>query len=74
MARRRRSARDSSALRSLGSTGVAAGWAPQRKWDPDLGKQWGGEDSNLRPTDYESGNKEGADLQEFMNLLIRSIT
>jgi hypothetical protein len=35
---------------------------------------WGGEDSNLRPTDYESGNKEGADLQEFLNLLVKSIT
>jgi hypothetical protein len=35
---------------------------------------WGGLDSNQRPTDYESENKEGADLQEFLNLLVRSIT
>jgi hypothetical protein len=35
---------------------------------------WGGQDSNLRPTDYESGSWEGADLQEFLNVLVRSIT
>ena len=35
--------------------------------------EWGGLDSNQRPTDYESGNREGADLQEFLNLLVRSI-
>jgi hypothetical protein len=35
---------------------------------------WGGEDLNLRPTDYESANREGADLEEFLNLLVRSIT
>jgi hypothetical protein len=40
---------------------------------PDQGKQWGGEDLNLRPADYESGIWEGADLQEFLNLLVRSI-
>jgi hypothetical protein len=33
----------------------------------------GGLDSNQRPTDYESGIWEGADLQEFLNLLVRSI-
>jgi hypothetical protein len=35
---------------------------------------WGGEDSNLRPTDYESGYGEGADLQEFLKVLVRSTT
>jgi hypothetical protein len=40
----------------------------------DLRKQWGGEDSNLRPTDYESGNWEGADLRELLNVLVRRIT
>jgi hypothetical protein len=35
---------------------------------------WGGLDSNQRPTDYESANREGADLEEFLNLLVRSIT
>jgi len=34
---------------------------------------WGGEDSNLRPTDYESAIWEGADLQELLELLVRSI-
>jgi hypothetical protein len=34
---------------------------------------WGGVDSNHRPTDYESGSWQGADLQEFLNLLVRSI-
>jgi len=46
-----------------------------RKSPSDQGfSSWGGEDLNLRPTDYESGNWEGADLQEFLNLLVRSIT
>ena len=36
--------------------------------------EWGGLDSNQRPTDYESGNREGADLQEFLNMLVRGIT
>jgi hypothetical protein len=40
----------------------------------DLCNQWGGEDSNLRPTDYESGPLERADLHEFLNMLVRSIT
>jgi hypothetical protein len=35
---------------------------------------WGGEDSNLRPTDYESGHAQALDLQEFLNLRVRSIT
>jgi hypothetical protein len=34
---------------------------------------WGGEDSNLRPTDYESEIARGADLQEFLNVLVRAI-
>ena len=47
----------------------------RRKSAPEQGvSSWGGEDSNLRPTDYESGNWEGADLQEFLNLLARGIT
>jgi hypothetical protein len=41
---------------------------------PEQGvSSWGGVDSNHRPTDYESGTWEGADLQEFLNLLVRSI-
>jgi hypothetical protein len=35
---------------------------------------WGGLDSNQRPTDYESGHGEPADLQEFLNVLVRNIT
>ena len=35
---------------------------------------WGGLDSNQRPTDYESASGEGADLQEFLNVLLRGIT
>jgi hypothetical protein len=36
---------------------VARGWQQAGRPDgnvPDLRKQWGGEDLNLRPTDYES--------------------
>ena len=36
--------------------------------------EWGGLDSNQRPTDYESANWEAADLQEFLNVLVRGIT
>jgi hypothetical protein len=39
-----------------------------------LVEAWGGEDLNLRPTDYESGHAQALDLQEFLNLLVRSIT
>jgi hypothetical protein len=53
LARTRRSAGDSSDLRTLGSTAGSSEPA-SRKGAPDLHKQWGGEDSNLRPADYES--------------------
>jgi hypothetical protein len=42
--------------------------------NPRRSDVWGGLDSNQRPTDYESGNREGADLQEFLNVLVRGIT
>jgi hypothetical protein len=35
---------------------------------------WGGEDLNLRPTDYESEDVRAADVQEFLNILARDIT
>jgi hypothetical protein len=35
---------------------------------------WGGLDSNQRPTDYESENARTADLQRFLEVLVRSNT
>src|ERR671918_2830209 len=47
--------------------------APQKQ-PADLGfLSWGGVDSNHRRTDYESANREGADLQQLLNVLVRSI-
>jgi hypothetical protein len=38
-----------------------------------LVEAWGGEDLNLRPTDYEAGVPHPADLQEFLKILVRVI-
>jgi hypothetical protein len=34
---------------------------------------WGGVDSNHRPADYEFATRQAADLQELLDLLVRSI-
>jgi hypothetical protein len=51
-------------------------WPPSTSSGREIAGQtrWGGEDSNLRAADYESGHAQGVDLQEFLNLLVRSIT
>jgi hypothetical protein len=41
-------------VRGLGSTGGSSGPDVRTSKARDLGFWWGGEDSNLRPTDYES--------------------
>ena len=41
--------------------------------DQDV-SEWGGEDSNLRPADYESAEYQPGYLRKFMNILVRAFT
>jgi hypothetical protein len=36
--------------------------------------EWGGEDSNLRPADYEFAKDQAGDLRKLMNILVRAFT
>jgi len=36
--------------------------------------EWGGEDSNLRPADYETAEEQAGYLRKFMNILVRAFT